>query len=366
MRVFIGSSGERARLVDWLTAFIRREYPTIEPVPWTAPWTAGQFTLENIEEHIRNTDASILFWTHDDLTQYRGTERYEPRDNLVFEAGMFIASHGRERTQLLIPQLPAGAPEGRVAAPTDVMGLTWNQYPWQEDVPIETTGLPNIARLVCDRLVTLGIRPRAPLITQQLANFSDVEEIHTFAGAWSTIHSQAIAQLASNPNAQSIDILASYRVGEIRRALDDFKNRGNANLRACFANMWDVELATVYRRKFYDRTIDHMRNAVSESIQGLLGTCNIEVRSKEEIIISNVEEPPTANYNLRLTPQRITFGYYRVDDVAFIVPLDMRRSQNPAPLAWVIERQTAPRAFNYYLEEYNRMFEESLSIYSTR
>src|ERR1039457_5549494 len=47
-RVFIGSSGEQVRLVEWLTSFIASNYPgRLEPVPRTIPWPGGLFTLEH-------------------------------------------------------------------------------------------------------------------------------------------------------------------------------------------------------------------------------------------------------------------------------------------------------------------------------
>src|SRR5215216_4819297 len=159
MKVFIGSSGEQRRLVDWLTAFIRKEYwGRIAPVPWTIPWPGGQYVLENLLGFIERTDAAILFWTADDKTWYRNTERHEPRDNLVFEAGLFIAAHGRERTQLMVPGYADNDPRKNVAIPSDVAGMTWNGYAW-DDGAVEATGLPNTARDVCDRLLALGPRP---------------------------------------------------------------------------------------------------------------------------------------------------------------------------------------------------------------
>jgi hypothetical protein len=73
--------------------------------------------------------------------------------------------------------------------------------------------------------------------------------------------------------------------------------------------------------------------------------------------------PPRAKYEIRLTPQRITYSFYRIDDVAFLVPLDMKRAQNPAPLAWALAKDTAPRAFAHYLQEYETMFSEAIQVY---
>ena len=365
MRVFIGSSGEQRRLVEWLTSFMRAEYAgKIEPVPWTLPWAGGSYTLENLLRFVDETDASILFWTADDKTWYRDTARHEPRDNLVFEAGLFIAQHGRQRTQLMIPRYQPGDPRGNVAVPSDVQGMTWNQYQWVDGLA-EATGLPLTARIVCDRLWALGPRVRHPQSLQHLAGFDRVEEVRTYVGDWPTLHIAGIARLASSPTARSIDILAAYRVGEIRRALDEFKfkEREGGRLRACFANMWDDALLAAYQRKYQDRTAEHIRQALAESVQGLLGPCEIRLDEARNPVLSGLGASPQASYEIRLTSQRITFGYYRIDDVAFLVPLDMKKQQNPAPIAWVLDRETAPRAFNFYLEEYNRVFEESYGLF---
>jgi predicted nucleotide-binding protein len=132
-RVFIGSSGEQVRLVEWLTAFIASNYAgRLEPVPWTIPWPGGLFTLEHLLKVVEETDASILFWTADDKTWYRNTERQQPRDNLVFEAGLFLAAHGRDRTQLLLPTYASSDARKDVAVPSDVLGLTWNGFAWSD------------------------------------------------------------------------------------------------------------------------------------------------------------------------------------------------------------------------------------------
>jgi hypothetical protein len=374
MRVFIGSSKEQTQLVDWLTSFITEEFGQIEPVPWTVAWESGKYTLENLEGHIRETDASILLWTPDDPSLYHGVERYEPRDNLLIEAGMFIAAHGRDRTQLLIPKLPEDDPRGKVAVPADFWGLTMNYYQWRDGRAPGATGLPATARTVCKRLDSLGPRPRPippprpPTRLQHLAQYDDVDEVLTYIGSWPTMHVQGIRRLAADPQARSVDIMAAYRVGEIKNPLNEFafKKREDATLRACFFNAWDVPLAEIYRRKYYDRTTEHMQHAVKESIEFLLGPCSLEAGSDARVTVTDVAEPPAADYDLRLTPQRITMGYYRVDDVAFIVPLDMKREQTPQPLAWVLDKSTAPGAFNYYLKEFSQTFEESQSVYRSR
>jgi hypothetical protein len=363
MRVFIGSSGEQRRLVEFLTSFMLERYAgKLTPVPWTVPWTGGRFTLENLSRFVDETDASVLFWTADDKTWYRDVQRHEPRDNLVFEAGLFIAAHGKERTQLMVPSYPANDARASVAVPSDVTGLTWNQYQWV-DGPAEATGLPLAAGRVCDYLCTLRPRPRTATALSNLRRLDNVEQVTTFVGQWSTIHAEGICQLAEESSAQQIDLVSAYRVGDIRRKLDGFKLREGAQLRACFANMWDDELLKAYQRKYHDRDSGYIRKALEESIQGLVGPCEVKVTSANDIVVSGVATAAKARIEIRLTSQRTTYGYYRIDNIAFVVPLDMKRSQNPAPLAWVIDNETAPRAFQHYVGEFDQMFQESLLIY---
>src|SRR6266481_1017360 len=348
MRVFIGSSSEQEESIEFLTGFIREKYAgKLEPVPWTVPWTGGQFTLEALLQMVDETDASILFWTPDDMAKYRGKTRHQPRDNLVFEAGLFIAAHGRERTQLMIPSYPSNKePRMDVRYPTDASGLIWNKYQWA-DGDIRATGLPATARTVCNRLAKMTPRPRTPTALSNFIGHKKVNKVTTFVGDWQTMSAEGICQLASNPSARSIDLLAAYRAGDIRRCLGEFKRRDKAHLRACFANMWDDELIRAYQRKYYNRPTDHIRNALEESITFLLGPCKVKVKSASDIRVTGVTERK-ARYEIRLTSQRITYGYYRIDDVAFVVPLDMKKDQDPTPLAWAFERETAEGAFDFY------------------
>ena len=53
-----------------------------------------------------------------------------------------------------------------------------------------------------------------------LTGHDKVEEIHTFVGDWATIHIEGIGRLVGRDDTRVIDILAAYRVGEIRRVLD--------------------------------------------------------------------------------------------------------------------------------------------------
>ena len=367
MRVFIGSSTEARRLVEWLTARIGKLYASrLEPVPWTIYWQGGKYPLEQLKKFVDDTDGALLFMTADDRTWYRQTERHEPRDNLVFEAGLFFAEHGRDRTQLLIPDYTADDPlKRKVALPSDLGGLTVNYFPWPSgnDVDIDATGLPNTAAEVCNRLVKLGPRPRFPRKLEFLVGDYAVEPVSTFVGSFRDVLNNGIIRLVQEQSAQEIDIVVAYRIGEFRRVLTEFRKRPESRLRVCFANLWDDALLEIYRRKYFDRDAAYMRNALQESIRGLLGPCDIEYSEQNGVQITNLQDAPAASYQIAFTDQRITYSFYRVDDIAFVVPLDMKRTQDPAPLAWSFAKDTAPRTYRQYVQEYEQFFSEAKRVY---
>jgi hypothetical protein len=365
MRVFIGSSKEARPFVDFLTSFIRAEYPgRIEPVPWTMYWTGGSTTIEHLEKFAEETDASIMLFTADDKTWYRETERHEPRDNLVFEAGLFFAAHDRFRTQILVPSYPDADVQKRVAIPSDLAGLTLNYFQWAEGDPA-ATGLPHTARQVCDQLVRQGIRARRPSRLNFLASRSDMPEVRTFIGDFRTILNDGIIRLAQETITKEIDVLVVYRMGDVARAIRSSCNREGVKIRVCFADMWDEALLNTYLRKYTDRDGPYIQKAICESIEKLLGQCAFDFDDKGRLSGVRPRQAPEGRFEIALTSQRITYSFYRVDDTCFVIPLDMKRSQEPPPLAWTLSQETAPAPFGQYSGEYTSVFNEGRVVFSS-
>jgi hypothetical protein len=193
-----------------------------------------------------------------------------------------------------------------------------------------------------------------------------VEEVKTFVGDWHAITIDGVHKLASRKPIRSIDLLSVYRAGPISEISDDLRERDRAKVRICLANMFDAKLADVYRRLYLKKTTRQLRDATRESIQKLLGPCTLKVNNAGDIRVTGVARPPKAKYDIRLTSQRITFGYFRVNEVASIMPLDMKTDQKPAPVAWLLDKEAALATFKHYLMQYDKMFEEALSIYSSK
>jgi hypothetical protein len=121
-RIFLGSSGKQARLVQALT---RGLSDVAEVQPWTTVFNPGVSTLDRLVELTRAVDFAAFVFAQDDWTSNPSdaptSGQASPRDNVVFEAGLFGGALGMRRTFILHAK---GA-----KLPTDLLGMTSVRYP---------------------------------------------------------------------------------------------------------------------------------------------------------------------------------------------------------------------------------------------
>lgn len=121
MNIFIGSSTETHEKGLLLEVAKIVEDCKMNPVRWNqspSVFEAGKYTLENLEDMIEQKKicASIFIYTGDDRTWYRGKDTGKPRDNVVFEHGLFSGKLGRKKSIVIKC--------GDVELPTDLLGVT--------------------------------------------------------------------------------------------------------------------------------------------------------------------------------------------------------------------------------------------------
>ena len=123
-RIFLGSSGKQAKLLQALTRGLE-DIAHVEP--WTTSFNPGTTTLERLLELTREVDFAAFVFAQDDWTAHTSPAESEsapgqasPRDNVVFEAGLFGGVLGMRRTFILHA---SGA-----KLPTDLLGLTCVRY----------------------------------------------------------------------------------------------------------------------------------------------------------------------------------------------------------------------------------------------
>ena len=95
-RVFLGSSGKQAMLLQALTRGLE-EVARVEP--WTTSFNPGTTTLERLLELTREVDFAAFVFAQDDWTTTGASpsSQASPRDNVVFEAGLFGGVLGMRR-----------------------------------------------------------------------------------------------------------------------------------------------------------------------------------------------------------------------------------------------------------------------------
>src|SRR6478672_12228681 len=100
-RIFLGSSGKQMKLLQALTRGLE-EVAQVEP--WTTSFSPGTTTLERLLELAREVDFAVLVFARDDWTTAEPSAaapaagQASPRDNVVFEAGLFGGALGMRRT----------------------------------------------------------------------------------------------------------------------------------------------------------------------------------------------------------------------------------------------------------------------------
>jgi len=95
-------------------------------------WNEGLFDLGNtLIETLINAlprfDFAILVLTGDDLISSRDVDAFGPRDNVIFELGLFMGRLGRSRTFILHQS------NARLKIPTDLSGVTTATYEWPRE-----------------------------------------------------------------------------------------------------------------------------------------------------------------------------------------------------------------------------------------
>lgn len=114
--VFIGSSAEGLEVAKAIQA-------NLDFVCESQIWSQGLFglsegTLETLVNALEHFDFAILALTSDDLTRSRGTEHKSPRDNVLFELGLFIGGLGRSRVFMVVDR------SAKLKLPSDLAGIT--------------------------------------------------------------------------------------------------------------------------------------------------------------------------------------------------------------------------------------------------
>jgi hypothetical protein len=116
-RVFLGSSTEGLLVAQQLE---RRLSRLADIVLWRDAFKPGDVVIERLHTEALACDYAVLVATADDLTFMRGRSSKTARDNVIFEAGLFIGRLGLKRAFVVCDKNARG--------PTDLNGVTFVMF----------------------------------------------------------------------------------------------------------------------------------------------------------------------------------------------------------------------------------------------
>lgn len=128
-RVFIGSSSEALTVArNFQVVLDRDREANTESTVWDqGAFRASQMTLPSLIERAESSDFAVLVLSADDVVKSRQVSGMAPRDNVVFELGLFMGVIGIERVFVL-------PPKDGVKLPSDLGGFTLlSAYAERED-----------------------------------------------------------------------------------------------------------------------------------------------------------------------------------------------------------------------------------------
>jgi hypothetical protein len=123
--IFIGSSSEALVAAQAVRSLLTAD-------ACITLWNEGFFRqgysfLETLTTSLGSFDFAILVATPDDLVITRGESLLSPRDNILFELGLFMGKLGRDRVWLIHPR------DAQLKLPSDLLGVVTAPSDWPSE-----------------------------------------------------------------------------------------------------------------------------------------------------------------------------------------------------------------------------------------
>jgi predicted nucleotide-binding protein len=122
-RIFAISSAEALSVVQSGIQHFAHD-PELEYAPWSMPqiFNLSSYPMDDLEVELTRADFAVAIANDDDFVTSRNLAQSMPRDNVLFELGLFVGRFGRKRTVLM-------APKGHdLKLPSDLKGLSIIYY----------------------------------------------------------------------------------------------------------------------------------------------------------------------------------------------------------------------------------------------
>lgn len=168
-RIFIGSSKEGLEVAEYIQAALTPEF---ECVLWTNDiFKFNESFLDTLLKEASLFDFGILVATKDDYSTIRSKSFETPRDNVIFEFGLFIGRLGPSRAFVI--------QETDAKLPSDMLGITVPQFERTKDLSLSTSlnnEIERIRKTIREKisLGELGLLPSTVLAIGYFYNFISI------------------------------------------------------------------------------------------------------------------------------------------------------------------------------------------------
>jgi hypothetical protein len=124
----------------------------LEPKVWDeGTFKPSQTCIESLEAELSQSDFAVLTLTADDQSLSRGEISVAPRDNVLFELGLFMGRLGRERVYYLYDA------RQELKIPTDLLGVIPAKYELRDGQALQEA-FANPCSSIAERMTQLGVR----------------------------------------------------------------------------------------------------------------------------------------------------------------------------------------------------------------
>jgi hypothetical protein len=144
--IFIGSSSEALAIANAVKDELGKHF---HADLWSDRlFELGDDTLNGLLRFVQCYDFAVLVITDDDETTCRKVTTASPRDNVIFELGLFMGALGRRRAFPIIAQTTDGPPK----IPSDLLGNTAVYLPKDFHEKIDTVQLSKLLSQLVDTI----------------------------------------------------------------------------------------------------------------------------------------------------------------------------------------------------------------------
>ena len=162
-RVFIGSSSEGESIAETVRSILSPAFDVVVWVDKEEVFRVNSSFLHDLHLGSLKFDFAVFIGTADDVVTHRETDGIQPRDNIIFEFGLFMGRLGIDRSFLLL--------EEGARAMSDLSGISIDRFDKSDSSTIKNAATALKNRLLTTPDGSINFFPSLALVGIYFENF---------------------------------------------------------------------------------------------------------------------------------------------------------------------------------------------------